>query len=1017
MRQAIVTTVMATISLVATGANKDEPKGDFYTNIATMKHERTEHYEKESITPPKLTGPELTFNGGKAFDPMKKISTLEQVKEALKKLRKDHEIYLRDIAPRMQTVRQRKQIRDMQWRYESDQDKVDFTHTLTGKGKWKNIQIPYYHGPQGPSTAWYRTEIEVDEKMLDNDLVVLHFNGADYYCDAYVNGHHVGFHEGMLDPFEFHVKKYLKPGKNSIMMRLRNDYSMLGSEDWTRRWGQKVAASNCPGWDDPMTGWNCCPAGYGLNQDVYLETRSYVYLEDLFPRPILAEDSVELWVELELPDGNRATHMTLETSIYGQNFEATVVQNHRKKVRVTGGRCLYKIKHKIAKDKLRLWSPDTPWLYQVQLNLYDGHGKKLMDSKKRQFGMRSFIISENSKPTGRMYLNGKEIRLRGTNTMGYLQQNVMRHDWNQLIDDLLLNKLTNMNFIRTTQRSVQEEVYKYADRLGVMMQADLPLFAYLNQKQFVESLKQVSGMERLLRSHPSAIMVTYMNESMAGRQPHALQRSEYENFFDAADYLVRHENPDRAIKYVDGDYQGPNKGLLDEHCYNIWYHGHGLNLGYLHRGGWRHNKKDWMYGCGEFGAEGLDTVDMMSRRYPDNWMPKNRDINQPWHPKLMKTAFKTNQTGGKYWDWFEGQTLMKDWVERSREHQAWGVRMVTESFRRMPKMNTFAIHLFIDAWPNGWMKSIVDCERKPKDAWYAYRDALTPISVQLRTDRTAFFAGEKYPFEAWICSDKIDKPICELRYQVEKDGQVIQTGKVPAQMPNVTDGSRFQGWLPVTAPPTTERTTFNVRMGLFDEKGKQLHEVVKTLDLYPKIAKPQKRLYLIGKANAHSKSIARAFDLTPVNSGEIRSTDAIMVTDYKAFDQQRKEVESAVEGGANCILLPMFKENGITFGGSALKWQGSAFTRWIVHRNLQHPWLTGTGHNDFKFNYDTTRKSPIEHYARRFSAKGFKTILHRSQAVAVEKKSGKGTWIIFQTTLEGKASTPAWKTLLNKALF
>lgn len=50
------------------------------------------------------------------------------------------------------------------------------------------------------------------------------------------------------------------------------------------------------------------------------------------------------------------------------------------------------------------------------------------------------------------YLNGRSIRLRGANTMGFEQQDVLRGDLPQLIDDILLAKLCNMNFLRLTQR-------------------------------------------------------------------------------------------------------------------------------------------------------------------------------------------------------------------------------------------------------------------------------------------------------------------------------------------------------------------------------------------------------------------------------------------------------------------------------------------------------------------------------------------------------------------------------------
>ena len=53
----------------------------------------------------------------------------------------------------------------------------------------------------------------------------------------------------------------------------------------------------------------------------------------------------------------------------------------------------------------------------------------------KTFGVRTFRQDLDSQPKGRFLLNGKEIRLRGANTMGFEQQDVMRGDFDQLIDD------------------------------------------------------------------------------------------------------------------------------------------------------------------------------------------------------------------------------------------------------------------------------------------------------------------------------------------------------------------------------------------------------------------------------------------------------------------------------------------------------------------------------------------------------------------------------------------------------
>ena len=125
------------------------------------------------------------------------------------------------------------------------------------------------------------------------------------------------------------------------------------------------------------------------------------------------------------------------------------------------------------------------------------HERKSADALACSFGMRTFRQDEESKPKGKFYLNGREIRLRGANTMGHLERCVMEGNLDQLRDDILLAKLTNMNFLRLTQRPVHREVYDMCDRLGLLLQTDMPMFATVRRNQLLEVVRQCSRMERM----------------------------------------------------------------------------------------------------------------------------------------------------------------------------------------------------------------------------------------------------------------------------------------------------------------------------------------------------------------------------------------------------------------------------------------------------------------------------------------------------------------------------------------
>lgn len=997
---------LSSLSMAAI-AQVQKDSNDFYGKVALQEMEKSISGRlMDTIYPIQLPSDRiLSWSHHKkyTFAPYHQIADKKEMNDSLSAYMSHYKPFMADYAPKMQEVRMRVRFDKMSFRYETKEDQSDFLRLLRGEGDWKEVNMPYFHGPQGLSTAWYRKEINISQEQYNQPSLWLQFNAVDYYADAFVNGQHVGSHEGMLDEFSFDIKKYAHIGKNIILVKVGNDYSMLGGEGTPRRWGNKLSASNSAGWDEPQMGWPCAPAGFGIYQEMYLETRSTPYIADIFCRPLLDSCAVELWVEIDLTNGDLADTFTLKYALFGQNFQEETAFWKQDSIKVVGGRILKKYIISLNKEKMRIWSPDTPWLYQMQVALYDKGGKVLLDTQKRQFGMRKFVLDSQSVPKGRMYLNNEEIRLRGTNTMGFLQKDVITHDWEQLVKDLLLVKLTHINFIRTTQRILPREVYDYADKVGMMMQSDLPLFGYINQKQYTEVLKQADGIERVLRNHPSVILLSYLNESMAGKQPHAVSRYAYERLFDALDIVVHNQNPDQAVKYVDGDYQAPNKGYPDTHCYNIWYDKHALPLEQLCRGAWVPISKGWMYGCGEFGAEGLDFPDLMRRRYPQEWL--NNQPDGTWNPSYIHGKWQGEQTWDKHWKWFETQYTMEDWVRESQNHQAWGVSKVSRAFRRMARMNSFAVHLFIDAWPNGWMKAIMDCERTPKPAWFVYRDALTPLSVQVETERTAFYSNEKYPFQVWICNDTQHTPSAYLQYTMEVNGKITDSGKAAAEVPDISKAVSFQGFLPVTMPEVKIKTDVKIHVGLFDQKTNRiLHEETANVWVYPKVqATLTKNIIYCGKGD-EMNSIRKMLDSQGKSlSNELYGTGDIFITDGILSSAQQEIIEKGVKNGAKALVL---RDSISSFKFSFPVNFGKPNDCWIVFRNTSHPWIKGTTSTDLKYNYSSILQKPERHFYQTFNGKDITPILTQKEGLVMgEKNDGKGKWIICTLKLAGKVET------------
>jgi hypothetical protein len=842
--------------------------------------------------------------------------TKEALRQELDSMRKVFAPFLKDHSPLRDDHRRRLPIARMDWRLQTAADAADFASVLQGKGDWKDVAIPHYGPPVGHAVAYYSKTLVLDDDMLSRGSLFLVFRGVDYKAEVFFNGVPCGRHEGFFAPFDCDVTKLARKGENRLVVKVVNEPTTTGSSDGKGGHvvGDKIYAAGGPGWDEPDEGWHICPPGMGIYQDAYLEARAPLFVHDMFVRPLPEQDSAELWIEIFNATQQNA-NASLSLSLFGENFPDTLFEAmgytpattvvpgigdmvkptdwQQKPLPLEYGANYLRIPLRLK--GARRWDPDHPWLYDLQATLLDANGRTI-DAQSSTFGMRSFRMDTVSIPKGRMYLNGKPIRLRGANSMGFEQNDVMRKDWAQLTDDILLARLCHMNFLRFTQRPVQREVYDYCDRLGMLTQTDLPFFGAARIPRFAEAVKQAEEMERLIRPHPSAIVVTYMNERFPNAEG-SPQRSyanaaEVMRLFTALDQAVLLSNPDRVIKPGDGDYDPPGPGLPDNHCYNTWYNGHALDLGKFHKGYWQLVKPGWLYGCGEYGAEGLDPLHTMRKYYPAAWLPKDAAEERSWMPGRISKS----QTQIMHLMWYPTPQGLQGWVDASQRFQAWAVRFVTEAFRRDARNVSSAVHLFIDAWPAGWMKAIMDVDRQPKPAYFAYREALAPLMLSLRTDRFAGQSGDTVAIELWACNDRNDVPAgCTVAYEVSVDGRVLIRRMLPADI--ASNDPRYQGMLRFPLPEVRSRTKALVRAGLFDAQGRCLHDNSLEIDIHPRPAASRTTVALLSNTAA---TLAAEMGLTVVPG--LDRADVCIIDRYADYEAHREAVDAFVRRGGRAIL-------------------------------------------------------------------------------------------------------------------
>lgn len=953
----------------------------------------------------------------------KKTNTKQELDKIIDKLKEKYAPFLEKRSPSPENDRKKTELSVFDFRMATDADRRDFASVLLGDGRWEKITVPHYDGPVGYAVSYYKTEFT--SHLPEGRALFLHFQCSDYITEVYVNGTLAGTHEGFFSPFEFDISELVRDGRNTLLVIVKNDFKYGGdsprSADFAHCEGDKLYAATGFGYDDPLEGWHHCPAGMGICGKVYLEERPRTFISDIFVRPIPDNSEIELWTTIFRCDYPGEGDFALSYSAFGENFESTLISDKTYRPQTFHhadfgdvmteddiGRetdedhpvvfpKLYHgentVKFRIKIPDFRKWTPDEPYLYSAQISIYI-KGKKT-DSAQKTFGMRTFELDTKGSTKGMFYLNGESIRLRGANTMGFEQQDVLRGDFDMLLYDMLMAKACNMNFLRITQRPVQEEIYDLCDRIGLMIQTDLPLFTVIRRTKFAEVIRQCEEMEKLIRPHACCVLVSYMNEPMQNGNDNPFRhviRSEQDMIFRACDDAVHMLNPDRAIKHIDGDYDPPDEGFPDSHCYCTWYNGHGIDMGALYRGNWLGIKNGWYCGCGEFGAEGLDPVSLMRRRYPKDWLPQNPEEEKSWSPSRIINA----QSGNMHYFFYDTQDNLEDWVRESHIWQEKATRLMTGAFRRNPLMTSFAIHLFIDAWPSGWMKTIVDCERNPKPAFYAYMDELTPLSVSLRTDRKTFFSGETASAEVFICNDthKISSGHSLTFELISDDGALRAKGSAPAEFSG--NSAFMQGEVTFTVPDVTAREKYTLRAILKDKNGAVLHYCDESLEFFA--------------PEASEKGTA------------------IIIKGKYEFETRKDEIISLTENGKT-VIVEALSAGEYNVDGASFKVKNCGMRALhFVSRKTGHPLVKDFEKNDFSFWYDEKADMMTPLVRQTFTGEGFVPILTSGNTlsgsawgkplfpalICGEIPLGRGKLIVSTLELEKHLSNPVAVKFSNR---
>ena len=288
---------------------------------------------------------------------------------------------------------------------------------------------------------WYTRMFKVPANWK-GQKVLLHFGAVDWKADVWVNDVKIGQHTGGFTPFYFDITAALASGDNKLVVKVW-DPTSNGEQPRGKQ------AYN-PG------GIFYTPVS-GIWQTVWLEPVAEHHIANVKTTP----DIDKSLVKVEVATNAAVSGDLVEVKLFdGANLVATG--------KALGGEAV----ELIVKNQ-KLWSPESPFLYDMQVSLI--RNGKIVDNVKSYTAMRKYSTRKDDKGHVRMQLNNKDYFQFGPLDQGWWPDGLYTAPSDEALRyDIVKTKDFGFNMIRKHVKVEPARWYTHCDKLGIIVWQDMP---------------------------------------------------------------------------------------------------------------------------------------------------------------------------------------------------------------------------------------------------------------------------------------------------------------------------------------------------------------------------------------------------------------------------------------------------------------------------------------------------------------------------------------------------------------
>ncbi len=284
---------------------------------------------------------------------------------------------------------------------------------------------------------WYRKKFTLKD-CFKGKRTLLNFGAVDWKCKIFINGKKTFEHKGGYTPFTVDITDYLVDGENELIVQVF-DPTDAG---WQDR-GKQVRKS--------VGFWYTATSG--IWQTVWLEPVNEVYIKNIKITPDIDESVVKISTEFDGDATVKAIVKDGENIIFAGEIDKEDAEINIK--------------------KQKLWSPESPFLYDIAIALCDSEGK-ILDAVSSYFGMRKFSLGYDDKAIPRLFLNNKPYFQNGLLDQGYWSDGGLTAPTDEaLIFDIKAMKELGFNMLRKHIKVEPHRWYYHCDKLGMIVWQDM----------------------------------------------------------------------------------------------------------------------------------------------------------------------------------------------------------------------------------------------------------------------------------------------------------------------------------------------------------------------------------------------------------------------------------------------------------------------------------------------------------------------------------------------------------------